>query len=436
MVEQQIQTFLQQGIAAARAGQKNQAYETLLQVVELDENNVQAWLWLSTVIDDPADKLVCLENVLELDPSNRHAQAGLAKLARQKDALPVEAALVPPEESTSESETSPPQSPDPSPPKPVQEKESHSGRYRRLPPQQTAKPQHLQGHASLAGALLKDSFAVPAPADRDSVEDVFADKYLCPRCAAKTHPDDKKCGHCGYKLWVRKRLQEKPSVLYRLMFWGQLGGNVIYLLGMIYAIGEVLSHSGTSVIGFLIFLGIGAVNIGYYLFWLVALIKRWKFVYILTLIGAVFFLGAMATLTTLIAMNSTIFGTLICGGPFVVMGVGYFFMTLSMGADFAFNEYRVVLTVDTDVKTGATLMERGRRYAEQGLWAKAAVHFRRAAYQMSENVDTHLSLAVAYINLNMYDMALEPLQKAKQLDQLNPKIDELSALLHKKRDDL
>jgi tetratricopeptide (TPR) repeat protein len=78
-------------------------------------------------------------------------------------------------------------------------------------------------------------------------------------------------------------------------------------------------------------------------------------------------------------------------------------------------------------------MERGRRYADEGLWAKAAVHFRRAAYQLSENVDAHLSLAVAYINLNMYDMALEPLEKARELDRLNPKIDELAAILEAKR---
>ncbi|MFC1976422.1 hypothetical protein ACFLXQ_08480 [Chloroflexota bacterium] len=66
------------------------------------------------------------------------------------------------------------------------------------------------------------------------------------------------------------------------------------------------------------------------------------------------------------------------------------------------------------------------------LQSEAAVHFRRATCQIAENVDTHLSLVVAYINLKMYDLALEPLAKATELDPLNPKIDQLNALLDKK----
>ncbi len=59
-----IQALLRQGIAAVKAGQTEQASQVLLQVVTLDETNVQAWLWLSTVIDDPEDKFTCLQNVL------------------------------------------------------------------------------------------------------------------------------------------------------------------------------------------------------------------------------------------------------------------------------------------------------------------------------------------------------------------------------------
>ena len=104
MVDQQIQMLLRQGIAAARARQNDQAYELLLQVVELDENNVQAWLWLSTVIDDLEDKIICLQNVLELDPSNQHAQVGLAKLTQQTGTRQTEPTLSSIEESTRENE--------------------------------------------------------------------------------------------------------------------------------------------------------------------------------------------------------------------------------------------------------------------------------------------------------------------------------------------
>ena len=85
-----IQALLQEGIAAAKLAQqkpipaganpREQAKELLFRVIELDEENVSAWLWLSTVVDTQEERETCLENVLLLDPHNKHAQAGLARL--------------------------------------------------------------------------------------------------------------------------------------------------------------------------------------------------------------------------------------------------------------------------------------------------------------------------------------------------------------------
>jgi tetratricopeptide (TPR) repeat protein len=65
------------GIAAARDGRRGEARTILMRVVELDERNEQAWLWLAGVMDDPADVRICLENVLELNPGNARARQGL-----------------------------------------------------------------------------------------------------------------------------------------------------------------------------------------------------------------------------------------------------------------------------------------------------------------------------------------------------------------------
>jgi len=70
--------LLQEGIAAVKAGDKQAARERLMQVVELDERNEQAWLWLSGVVESTEDKRACLENVLAINPNNTHAQSGLA----------------------------------------------------------------------------------------------------------------------------------------------------------------------------------------------------------------------------------------------------------------------------------------------------------------------------------------------------------------------
>ncbi len=69
--------LLQRGIEAARAKRNAEARELLMQVVQLDEQNEQAWLWLSGVVESFDDRRVCLENVLALNPGNSRAQAGL-----------------------------------------------------------------------------------------------------------------------------------------------------------------------------------------------------------------------------------------------------------------------------------------------------------------------------------------------------------------------
>jgi hypothetical protein len=75
--ENQVSEWLQAGIAAAKAGQRDEARELLLRVVEADEEIEQAWLWLSSVVDSDEDRLIALENVLEINPDNAQARAGV-----------------------------------------------------------------------------------------------------------------------------------------------------------------------------------------------------------------------------------------------------------------------------------------------------------------------------------------------------------------------
>ena len=90
MPESDLQALLRAGITAAKAGQREQARQTLLRVIEQDEASIPAWLWLSTVLDDQEERRICLENVLTLDPDNAHARAGLLRLdqASKEDRRP------------------------------------------------------------------------------------------------------------------------------------------------------------------------------------------------------------------------------------------------------------------------------------------------------------------------------------------------------------
>ncbi len=81
---QDASTLLQEGIAATRRGDKTAAYDLLKQVIELDERNEQAWLWLSGVVDSREDMQACLKNVLQINPNNARAAAGLRWLQQQQ----------------------------------------------------------------------------------------------------------------------------------------------------------------------------------------------------------------------------------------------------------------------------------------------------------------------------------------------------------------
>ncbi len=72
-----------QAVAAFKAGRKDEARDLLLDLVDKDEHHEKAWLYLSALVDSLEDQQTCLENVLELNPTNEKARQALEKV-RQK----------------------------------------------------------------------------------------------------------------------------------------------------------------------------------------------------------------------------------------------------------------------------------------------------------------------------------------------------------------
>ncbi len=79
--------YLQQGIAAAKAGDKSRAFDLLTCASEIPAISEQAWLWLSSVVNDDSERLYCLDRVLRINSQNTAAQRGSAIL-RQKGFFP------------------------------------------------------------------------------------------------------------------------------------------------------------------------------------------------------------------------------------------------------------------------------------------------------------------------------------------------------------
>jgi hypothetical protein len=82
-----MENYLQQGIMAAKTGDRPLAFNLLSRASDVPATSEQAWLWLSSVVNDDAEKLYCLDYVLKINSDNTAARRGGA-LLRQKGVFP------------------------------------------------------------------------------------------------------------------------------------------------------------------------------------------------------------------------------------------------------------------------------------------------------------------------------------------------------------
>ncbi len=71
---------LESAIQAAKDGDNETARGLLREILEEDADNERAWLWLSQVADNDAERRLCLQQVLRINPRHTGAQRGLAHL--------------------------------------------------------------------------------------------------------------------------------------------------------------------------------------------------------------------------------------------------------------------------------------------------------------------------------------------------------------------
>jgi len=421
-MEANVGDLLRQGIAAAKAGQRERARDLLMEVVERDEENIQAWLWLSGVVDSLEDREVCLENVLSLDPDNDAARRGLVLLQKQREAQEPQPAPIPEPPAVARTRTA----------------------------------------ATPAAAMLREAYASylspPEPelqGSPPSAPDEFDDEYLCPYCAVPTDPDDRRCRTCGNDLWVKFRRQEKRSTLLWILITFQLSSTLQLAVAPLLLLAYVLIRAAMAAPGQIdypdplpllnAYLGLptalppGIVSFAFamvprplfFLSWLPCLFSgavlaglyaRWKPVYYLLLADALIVLIA-AFLGMIVARNIG-FGALGLG-----LALLRVLLVFQLEDDFQWDKRRLVLRVDRDVSGGTDFMIRGDFYAKRKMWAMAAIHLRRAVGSMPHDPDSHVALAVAYLRLKRYDLAARTLEQARRIVPGDPKVDKLQALL-------
>ncbi len=87
MASDQARELRKQGIAAAKAGQKEEARGLLIQSLRLDPNNEAGWVWLASVARDTPERLRCLHRLLDINPNHEIGLQSLQSLGMTREQL-------------------------------------------------------------------------------------------------------------------------------------------------------------------------------------------------------------------------------------------------------------------------------------------------------------------------------------------------------------
>jgi tetratricopeptide (TPR) repeat protein len=442
--ENELADLLRQGIAAARAGQREAARNLLMQIVERDERNAVAWLWLSGVVDSLDDRETCLENVLALDPGNQAARKGLDWVRSHK------------------------------PPAPLPAYEVSAAQSPAVESQEPELVPALQGSSGYSAALPPEPSSGIGLAAGE-----FDNDYLCPYCGKETEPDDKKCRSCGGKLWQSStQSRPAPSCWLWAVIAMQLGNGLQQLAGFAFVLwllfgtlfvkpeastsnlprlGIGLAGQGAAFLppeamqGTITFGQFTALYFGIrdmpadtanfilyrmprLAFWLtllssslplamaVLLYLRWQPIY-WYMVGL-----ALVNLVGVIVLSLSGYGLLLaCPAAIAVATV---VVLLMMAKDFARSApHRLLCRPDKDVSTHSAFYMRGREYGRRKMWALAAVNFKCALGNAPGVVAYYLALATAYAKLKQYERAQAVLREAGHIAPDHADVRELSGLI-------
>ncbi len=314
----------------------------------------------------------------------------------------------------------------------------------------------------------------PPPAD------IFDQELNCVCCAAPTEWEAPRCPVCDQALWVKRREAENRSsaywilveleivfvvlsVLLPLLLFTYIGmrvelANVLQLVP-VYLGGVDLPPAEAAILFGLVPRGLfwlallpGGLAIGI----LIGLLSRWPPLYFVMLLmeglRIVAGLGKLAivissrldTLTPEMMLAFTVKPAgrwvtwmragIIAGDVLIVALSGLSLaLLLRLYDHFSFQKRRLVLRLDDDVEGNEMgLWLRGRAYAQQKLWALAALHLHQGL-MLRETVEAYLVLAVAYINLARFELAEKVLNNARRVSPGNSRVDDLLALLAEKQ---
>jgi tetratricopeptide (TPR) repeat protein len=416
---------LPEAIRAARAGQREEARTLLLQIVEDDENNELAWLWLSGVVEADEERRVCLENVLALNPNNEAARRGLAKLepaaTAASEAIPVLAeAEVVRREIT-----------------PVSPAAAVLYPERQVQEWEWRDPTSVVRQVELPGFVQESTF-----------DDVWnSNKELCGYCAGVLGFDEKRCPQCGRNLMTARYRQEKPSTNMHVFWVLLLGAAQLHLaqgiINFIYnpnELGIVILHGVIALVLTVLTLFVYLRHFWAYTTSLIVLALLMAITVLNVVSGEAIgefingLIGNEATreLATevtvpLIADIVSLVRILLLAATVLALGCGVFFV----GPDFARDTTREIAEVSKGQRFASDFYGRGQDHARQGRWATAVLYYQRASAHEPHQVYYQKALGQAYAVLGFYQRSLDVLESAEKMTSNQTLKAEMSELIRR-----
>lgn len=364
--------LLKIAIQAAKAGEREKAHQLLMKIVEQDEGNETAWLWLSGTVKTKEDRQICLENVLAINPNNEVAKKGLKKLG-----------VVPPP-----------------PPPPVEEEKPERWDQ---PVYDTILPEANDPH-------------------KPKFQDVWSSSAdLCAYCAQPVQRSDKRCPNCKRPMVGNEPVFPNRSKY--LIIWVALRSinHLFALLGLLLlgaSLFAILPELPPLERYYLISMVVGQLlSIGF----TVALFLRQVWAYWLAIAGLILMVLAIVALaflsipvpTTNVGGGSPLLG-FICIAPFIIIEVLYAYMVIMAGGDFKRVKRWRVAMADERIKDPLVLDKAGKLFAQRGMWATAVLYWQRAVGRAPGNVAILRRLADGYARLGFPERSIDTLRQAQE----------------------
>lgn len=398
----ELQKLLHAGVAAIRQGNKAAGVELLLKVVEQNDQIEAAWLWLSRAVDDPADQMTALENVLTINPKNVEAQQHLAQLRGAVVSVP-----------PAEVPSSPVVASDVEPPS--------AARPPKAPPAGGDHWRNLLPHV----ALEKD--------------DGIDDPLLCVYCGKLTQERDRHCPHCRQSLLVRVQLSTGSEYLSRALF---LVGMSIWI-SLLEGLGPMLKYNAGMLANFELLVKAPGVK------WFMGEFDKLTPNILLPLLG---FYGARSVIFGLgfVGLNMRLplayysmlvfcvidvllnIGLLLTGylGPIacvlnMVLSAAAVFMLFSSDRDFPINEQRLLSQPDGKMRNAADFNRLGHYYYQRGMISLAVAQWRQAVGRAPREIAFYKDLGRGYAQLQRFERSLRVLTEAQKMAPEDASITEL-----------